>query len=147
MSTYIDSDYVDNAIGGEDERRGLTDVTSGTDSVLTQFIEDASALVDAALFQAGYDAPLGSGTPPDIVKRATLSVLIPSLYARKGLSPPESFANAGFDPGIVNRIASGNFPIPTLDASKKHAIGGVKFTKSGDSDDNPPVMNNLRKVF
>ena len=82
MSAYIDSTYIGQMLG-TDVRDALIASSATT---LTTFIQAASALVDAAMTNAGYDIP---ATPTDQMKLATFGALLPLLHgARAGSTAP-----------------------------------------------------------
>ena len=147
MSYHVSYTEVDYAIG-EAAAEALIDAT---DLIMDQLIQQASALVDSALNNAGYTPPGTSkgseSAAGHLVKMATIGALLPLLYGRKGLRPPEELYS--LYGGTLNNIADGTVPVPDLAPSAKGGVGGVKFSDSSSTSTTgrPRVFGDLRDDY
>ena len=132
-----------NAVTGlsDDNRDGMT---------VDQIITWGSALVDAAILNAGYTPPesdkCDNAEVQDLVKMATVGAIVAMLWGRKGLAPPESLNVFG---STFNELYAGNLRIPGLTPNARDAVGGVSFSSSDSRDPNgrPQIFGVLRKVY
>lgn len=118
-AAYIDSTYVDNAIGSG-VRAAYVDSTA-----LTQLINAASAVVKSAAKNSGH--ALGDTTSDDLVKLATFGVMLPMLYGVKGSKVPDQFLVAV---NIADSVITGKLPLLETTPSAETAVGGNSFTES-----------------
>jgi hypothetical protein len=140
MSAHITQAYWRHAV--------TTAVADGlaSGSALTQYIAMASALVDTALVNAGYEVPTSAN---DTVKLATLGAMLPLIYGgRAGIQVPEGLATQAV--GLWKAMATGEVQIPGMTPTARDAVGGVKFTDSSTSSTSSrPVVfaASLHRVF
>lgn len=142
---HITLGYVNTEIGGETSMY-LLGLTSGTiltsHSTATQWIRSASARVDSALINAGYDPPASSA--PALVKDATLGQYLMRAYGRHNARVPEQWIGQA---NMADAIRRGDVPVPGLSVrNARDAVGGVRFSKS-DKKNKPNVMGSLRKNY
>lgn len=127
-AAYIDTTFVDRHIG-QDARLALFDDGAGYEAAtLTALINTASAILKAALQNAGYSP--GDSTTSDLVKIATFGQFVLMAYGRKGLKVPDQFATSV---ALAEGIRSGAVPVPDTDPSTRDGVGGVLFTDSSDT--------------
>lgn len=132
---FIDTDYVDNAIGS-DVRSNVAPDSNAFD----QFEAMARAKVKAACAFAGYE--LGDTTTNDMVKMLTLGQWVWIAYgARKGLEVPGAILDSL---RLLDGVRQGEVPIPGLTPSSRDGVGGTKFsttsTNVASSVDTRPRM-------
>jgi len=142
MARYVDTDDVD-ALIGTSERLALWDDTAPRDgssfstSLFNRAVDMASVLIQASAENAGYS--IGSTTTNDMVKIATLVVLIPWAYGRRGKPTPANVLELA--KGVPEALRVGALPIPGMDPDASEAIGGSKWVDSTDTTDGrPPVF-------
>lgn len=140
MAEYIDAEYV-GAFVGNRERDKLSDSSL---KILRTLITSASAAVASALENSGHTIPADGEEVPEVVKRATIGALIPTLYGRKSLDVPENYFR---EVNLIEQIRVGDMPIPELRTSKLHGVGGVSFTNSSKQCGRPPVFKDVRKLL
>lgn len=125
---YIDATFIDQRMS-DDVRQALFDDGSGyQSSYLTALIEDADAVVDAALANAGYST--GLVTPPQLVKLASFGQFLAQAYGRKGLKVPDQFLTFV---NLAEGIRSGAVPVPSMTPTARDAVGGVSFSESSST--------------
>lgn len=124
-AAFIDATFVDRHLG-QDVRLALFDDGAGYESAtLTALINTASAILKAALQNAGYSA--GDTTSSDLIRIATFGQFVLMAYGRKGLKVPEQFATSV---ALAEGIRSGAVPVPDTAPSTRDGVGGVLFTDS-----------------
>jgi hypothetical protein len=139
MSAHITAAYVRLTLGTD-----VVGALAGT-TALSQFIAQASALVDTGLVNAGYDIP---ATANDTVKLCTLGALLPLLHGAKGLQIPPDLKEHVV--GMWTALASGTIQIPGMTPTARTAVGGVSWsdTSTTSTDGRPSIFTGrLRKVY
>jgi hypothetical protein len=161
MAAYINSTYVDNVLT-ETTRRALTDVSSGADGVLDQFIAAATASVIDAVKNQGRQPPANltaidalsdDDEAKQILKQATLVLVVVALYARKQIPVTQAVADQIGPAHRVEAIRNGQVQLTTLAANARDAVGGVASTPTDESlasstvIPRPNIFKSLRGAF
>lgn len=102
------------------------------DAFFNVFVATADALVEAALKNAGYPAPVLASSPKAfaLAQLAAFGEFIKLAYGRKQETVPEEYSTAV---SLLKRIIEGELPMPDLAPAVPDAVGGVLFTESDPS--------------
>lgn len=159
MAAYISSTYVDNVLT-ETTRRALTDVSSGSDSVLDQFIAAATASVMDAVKNQGRQPPANltaidalsdDNEAKYLLKQAVLVAVVSALYARKQVVVPQQLIDQIGPTHSAEAIRTGAVQLTTLGITERDAVGGISSTETDESVTTtiarPNIMKALRRSF
>lgn len=136
---HIDQTYWRNAVG-----TAVADAIA-TGSALTQWIAAATAVVDTALKNSGYDSP---STANDTIKLATLGAMLEMApAARKGVEVRAGLAE--ISKAIWRGIADGSVMPAGMTPTAQDGVGGAVFSDqtTTSTTGQPPIMLNLRRVW
>lgn len=151
MARYVTTTDVD-ALIGTDERKALWDDTAPRDgsnfstSLFNRTVDLASILVQSAAENAGY--ALGATSTNDMVKLATLVVVVPWAFGRRGKSPPDNVLRLA--EAVPEALRVGSLSIPGMDPAAGESIGGSKWVDSTTgTQGRPPVFSDgkMRRSF
>jgi hypothetical protein len=140
---YLDSTYLDNAIG---TARVAALCPTGTE--VDTVVELAEAKVESALVAAGYDSAAPSSvyasvaTVPKQIKLATVGLWLVLAHARHNRTVPNDPAFAEFISSWT-RLSAGELEIPSLKSAVNtvRAVGGIVST---ETDPNVSVADGSR---
>lgn len=122
---WIDTDYVDNAIGST-----VRSAIAPSGAVFTQLEAQARARVKEAASVAGYSLP--DTTSSDQLKDLCLGVFILLTYAqRKGLRVPEQYRDTFYR---LDMIANGKARLVDYTPSSRDGVGGSTFSATSGTD-------------
>lgn len=133
---WIDSTYVDNAIGSTVRSA----VTGASSTVFDQFEAAARARVQEAASVAGYSLPDSGVT--DQLKDLCCGIWIILAYGdRKGLQVPERFRDVLYR---LDMVSNGKARLVGYTPSSRDGIGGSSFSATSGADGRPQQMSRTK---
>lgn len=119
-------------------------------AIFDRAAELASALIQSAAANAGYAIPDdadGTSTSDDMVKLATLSILIRWAYDRQQQEIPAGISQTL--EAVPEQLRVGDLPLTSLTPDTLGGVGGSKFTSIDPTDSTSiePVFDSLKDLL